>query len=214
VFTQTLFCIPFCSDKTPLHRRRGPRPPRTSCLLRLHSKMARSELAVEALNVCCAPGRWIRHSASTPWRTLPRSPPPHPGSPCVHFPIVHAACLPIPNQVKIDPCLQVQVQLASDRTRHWRLAHRWIQCLFDLILGFIFTEWSSTWYFFYIQDHLILIYQIIGVSLDTAAILMTGVSLDTFSRFNITSSRFYFSDWSTYHLILDWRLLVASISTI
>ena len=169
-------------------------------------------------NVCCAPRRWrpqphtgIRHSASTPWRKLPRSctsaatppgqtrqtllsPPPHPGSPYIHFPIVHAACCPIPKKVKIDPCLHVL--LASHQTRHWRLAHRWIQrCFYCLFLplpltqiwcrGFIFTDWSTTYMILFLCSGIritwSLFFRSIGVSLDTAAILMTRVSLDTFS---------------------------------
>jgi len=125
---------------------------------------------------------------------LSSSPPPHPGSPYVHFPIVHAACCPIPNKVKIDPCLHVL--LASHRTRHRRLAHRWIQrcfyCLFLPLprtqiwcLGFIFTGWSTTYMILFLCSGIritwSLFFRSIGVSLDTAAILMTRVSLDTFS---------------------------------
>jgi hypothetical protein len=40
----------------------------------------------------------------------------------------------------------------------------------------LFTDWRTTWYSFYVQDHLILIFQI-GVSLHITTILMTRVSL-------------------------------------
>jgi hypothetical protein len=63
--------------------------------------------ASEVPHLCC--NRWAGHVGLC-------SSPPHLGSPFIHFTIVHAACGPIPNEVKINPCLQLQ--LASHPTWH------------------------------------------------------------------------------------------------